>query len=316
MKKIGILILCLVILRIQSSAQTNTYHPFPEDNATWVVDYLASSCFGYCSSAYYQMRGDTLIGANTYHKIYKRNGSFYYIVPPVFPQPGVVGANFNNCFYIGGIRQDTVAKKVYYIDSTMSSDILLCDFSLQVGDTMPTWYNQGQVGTISVIVIDSIMIAGSYRKRWQFNGVSGANNFSLIEGVGWTNDLLGLSDNPDGAIKLACFNGEQLNPYFNDECVVNLNCATIIGNEKLNQLANYQLFPNPVKGSTVLSANISSKNAIYKIYNAQGQAVLGGNFNNQNTLRIELSDLPVGIYYLQVLNNNQIEFRQSILVIE
>ena len=148
--------------------QSTLYHPFPEDTATWVSDIFYNTCFGYCGSLYYEMKGDTLIGNQTYNKIYRREGDFYYITTP---PNSLAGGNFSICTYIGGIRQDISAKRVYFIDSTMTSDTLLYDFDLSVGDTISDWYNKaGMQWPLEVATFDSISINLYFHKRLNYVG--------------------------------------------------------------------------------------------------------------------------------------------------
>ena len=119
------LLFLLTFIGTNAISQTSLYHPFPEDTATWVTDGFYNTCSGYCGSSYYEMKGDTIINSQLYNKIFTRGGQFFYITPP---PNAVVGGNFSICRYIGAIRQDSLNKKVYFIDSTMTNDTLLFDF--------------------------------------------------------------------------------------------------------------------------------------------------------------------------------------------
>ena len=162
MKQLAIIILTLISVSVR--AQTSVYHPFPEDTATWVSDNYSNSCLGYCTSVFYEMKGDTIINSNSYNKIYIRDGSFYYI-----NQNGDYAASFFACSYKGAVRQEIVNKKVYFIDNTMADDTLLYDFNLIVSDTIHSLYNEtGMTFPLVVSSIDSINIDGNYHKRFNF----------------------------------------------------------------------------------------------------------------------------------------------------
>lgn len=307
---------CLLIFHVSLKAQTNIYHPFPEDNATWLVDNFSNVCSGYCNSSYYQMLGDTFIGNISYNKIYKRTGPFYYITPPSPWSPGVLGSNFDNCSYLGGLRQDSILKQVYFIDNNSSTEKLLCDFNLQVGDTMPNWYNQYQIGTLVVISIDSIYIGNNYKKKWIFNNNSTLSAFEVVEGMGWIGDLLGPLNSPDGEIYLACFNGQQLNAHYFDECMVNLNCASIIGNQEKQSLYNFSLSPNPMHQRAELRSNRLLNMANCVLFNAQGQMIKSMHGINGKSFWIENLNLAAGTYFIQLFEAQKLLHQQVILVQE
>ena len=111
------------------------------------------------------MKGDTTINNKLYHKIYNGNG------------------------YSGAIRQDITTKSVYfhgYYQSSFANDTLLYTFGLHVGDTVPIKFASA-VYPEKIISIDSILINGNYRKRFNTNG--SINNNAWIEGVGSTHFL-------------------------------------------------------------------------------------------------------------------------------
>lgn len=105
MKKL-LLSLTVSLTLSTARAQTNIYHPFPEDSAIWVVDNYAQPpiCFnGYCSTEVYRMYGDTIINSVSYNKLWLE--SFWYTGPWTPP------INYVPSAYIGGIRQDITNKK-------------------------------------------------------------------------------------------------------------------------------------------------------------------------------------------------------------
>ncbi|MBI4945958.1 MAG: hypothetical protein HY840_06110 [Bacteroidetes bacterium] len=224
MKKYLLILVAFFTLTV-AHGQTNIYHYFPGDTATWVVDHYSNGCTAsfmrYCSSSYYEMNGDTIINGMLHKKIYTRDVYFYYITPPLIPNPGVVGANYSSRKYMGAVRQDSVNKKVYYIDSTITSDALLYNFNLRIGDTMPPLlYNRYLTNPIVVTKLDSILINNNYHKVFHFNGMNFNSSWDLIEGVGWSGDFFGILVSSDGSVNLACFDGQMIMPGFDNECVV------------------------------------------------------------------------------------------------
>lgn len=228
-----------LILRSQSTY----YHPFPEDSATWVSDIYYNTCFGYCGSLYYEMKGDTLISGQSYNKIYKREGQFHYIsVPP----SSIVGGTFSTCSYVGAVRQNISNKTVYFRDSSMTTDTLFYDFNLNIGDSINNWYNtSGIQWPLIVSSVDSIAINGNYFKRFNFDGYISGLNRSLIEGYGWSGELFGISTSALEVV-LACANGHVSGTEaFINECNLELVCSNLVSAPDVEDNVQLKIFPNP-----------------------------------------------------------------------
>ncbi|MEP7170413.1 MAG: hypothetical protein ABI855_13665, partial [Bacteroidota bacterium] len=265
MKKL--LLLAAILITLSAKAQTSVYHPFPEDSATWVTDIFYNTCFGYCSSIFYEMKGDTIINSQSYNKIYSRYGRFYYII---WPPNSVVGVDsFSACSYRGAIRQDSISEKVYFIDSTMTTDTLLYDFNLTIGDTIQSWYNKWYMPwPLIVSGIDSISINGNYHKRFNFQGYLTDQNMSLIEGIGWSGELFGTNLSSALVTGLSCFDGNIiLGEAFINECSPSLDCSISVGINEQNKQKHFDLFPNPFsdKLNFTINNNELSEIIIYDI---------------------------------------------------
>lgn len=319
MKKTVIFFIIIFSLCLTSIAQTTFYRPFPEDTATWLSDQYANTCMGYCGSTCYEMNGDTIINGHSYNKIYTRNGQFYYIIPP---PNSVIGTNFSACNYLGAIRQDTTNKKVYFIDNTMSTDSLLYDFNLTVGDTIQSWYNKRSIQwPLIVSGYDSVFIYNSYYKLYNFNGMQGNANHSLIEGIGWTGDLFGIDWSGDHDVALSCFNGEFLNggnfigwQAYENECNVLLSCNLTSNIVDPNAKMKFSIFPNPFSFQTTLHTTNFLINASLIIYNSTGQKIIQINNINKQTIIIKRGNLLSGIYLLQLIESNRIIFSYKLFV--
>lgn len=291
MKKLLLLVAALTSMTAKS--QTSAYHPFPEDTATWVTDIYYNTCMGYCSSTFYEMRGDTIINGNTYNKIYNRNGNFYYMPTP---NPPLVGASFSGCSYVGAIRQDSINEKVYFIDSTLSTDTLLYDFNLSIGDTVQSWYIKwGWQYQLIVTSIDSIFLNGSYHKRINFNQCC---QNSIIEGVGWAGELFGLNAVSNMYVALACFNGNVIvQEAFITECSIPLNCSINVDIIEQTESKFFYLFPNPFSDKLNFTYNNNKLSEII-IYDIASRKLLQQKFTNSITLSTE--QLARGIYFYEV----------------
>jgi hypothetical protein len=185
------------LFALSTTAQTNSYHPFPDSNATWrertwFVDGLT------LHEHKYQLflSGDTAIGNHQYHKLYITSENTDY----GYPQGGVLNYWFWGTSLYGFLRQDTDSKSVFFYDMLTQSDTLLYNFNLDVGDTIPGSFIHDPSTVITVTNIDSV-----------FDGVGYKNKFllgmypAIIEGIGSESGLFDIPEALSPAGELNCF---------------------------------------------------------------------------------------------------------------
>jgi hypothetical protein len=236
------------------------------------------------------MNGDTVIGSYTYHKLY-------------IPYVDVWGScNVIHQFgYNGSIRQDIGQKKVYYITQNSSTEVLLYDFNLQMGDSIQGFsrLNCSQPSD-TITQVDSVLIGNNYRKRWHF-GAFGAQN-SIIEGIGFYSGLLegcGVSFPNVPYFSLTCFSqdAQTLYPDSTTLCSIVLK----IENDFVENISA-TIYPNPIQNSSTFVVNQIFENSEFIIYDATGRIVeqkrLKGIFNTING-----QDLINGIYFYRLKND-------------
>lgn len=253
-------------------SQTNVYKPFPEGDAIWYVSKNSTSGLNYYN---YKMSGDTSIGAYTYNKVLYN----YNTTPGPF--------NFSPYTFKFAYRNDSINKKVYYLDVTggINKDTLWYDFNLNVGDTVPSTFSYGRFYIFRdrvVQSIDSILICGSYHKRFNFN--CSDNESDLVEGVGFMDHFV--------------------HSYRDNECpfepsaVYYTSFSTCYFTSVQEYLTDGQIkiFPNP----TSFELNISSSLQIteYTILNNIGATILKGNLLEPRSINV--SSLASGLYIIKI----------------
>lgn len=81
-----------------------------------------------------------------------------------------------------------------------------------------------------------------------------------------------------------------------------------------NQFEDYQIYPNPSKGSITINGEFNAKNNQISIFNSSGQMVFNVNKENFNQTELSLSHLPKGIYILKIqAKNKQFKSKKVIL---
>ncbi|MBK8405251.1 MAG: T9SS type A sorting domain-containing protein [Saprospiraceae bacterium] len=100
------------------------------------------------------------------------------------------------------------------------------------------------------------------------------------------------------------------NSFFGSLCVGSVG---IIDNGKFNSI---NLFPNPFSIQAVLKSNNNFTNATLTIYNSFGQQVHQAKDLSGQTITLYRNNLPSGLYYIQLIQNNKTLATSKILIID
>lgn len=295
MKKL--LLLSLLLSSFTLSSQN--YASILTDNSAWIyigVD-INGQEIAYRFPNKYEVEGDTIISGIVYQKIKKYPSSL-----------------------VGGMREDSLGK-VYFkdfdtfcgVDSTQER--LIFDFSLELGDTLKVEagdFCNPTLFPLAVTQVDSVETEfGEMRKRIQVDNAGIFEALYIIEGIGSNIDLLDFIgiDFYDGwhySSSLICHHlaaGENyINPDRPSWTVCFLDPATST-NELPNQ-GEIQISPNPVASFLEIKGleQISSNTHI-EMFDINGVSFFQ---SNQLEKEISVSNLPSGIYFLTVKNDDQV----------
>jgi hypothetical protein len=301
MQQLIMRILILIILftgTLKAVAQTSMYHPFPDSNAVWNIQYYDPVSCGSCSNQHYEWFSyvfdqDTLINSTSYHKL---------TIPYVGASDGRCCVNYSTG-YSGAIRQDIAARKVYFITPGNASEQLLYDFNLQIGDSV----KNAPLNCIGIVMdIDSILVGNNYRKRWK---VGPTFPSYIIEGVGSSLGLISAYCNSQwwNVLTLSCFGQDGRKLLFDS----NGSCSPLLVNSAANNRIKIALYPNPFHSTTSLSSNITKGEL--KIFNIYGQVVRWQEIDNKFTV-LQRDELRDGIYLYELIGDNK-ETARGIFVI-
>ncbi|MCW3103178.1 MAG: hypothetical protein JWO09_1618 [Bacteroidetes bacterium] len=308
MKKVLLLLLftgCLEGLE----AQSGVYHPFPSSDALWREssgEYFCNCCRDY----QYSINGDTTIGSYTYHRL-KWSGIVYGD-----PNVPYVGGSYWGCvstpppsmaylsssiatFYAGGFREDVLNKRIYFIEPDSTTDTLLYDFNLSVGDTLPDSYVSDKMYYKNIVAsVDSVLVGSVYHKRFNIND-GGSTYVSLVEGVGSTYGFLGYLTPPfEMQSVLDCFKLHDTLAYQPSGGLGCSNLALTVA--KLNDLEQaVYVYPNPGSGNFKLSMSFLKENMSMEVRDVFGKPILDMKLNSLST-DIDLMSQPAGVYFLKV----------------
>jgi hypothetical protein len=278
------------IFSLNTIAQT--YQPFPTANAMWRENSGGFQC-SCCADFQYTITGDTVINTITYHKIQKTGVKY---------QEDMIGNCTSNIQYIinqyaGSYRNDIINKKIFFIYPFSSTDTLLYDFNLSIGDTVhPSPLNDNGNFINIVTDIDSVYLGGVYRKRFKIDSCM-MQQLYYIEGIGSTYGLLSPTICPFEAIyNLLCFTNNN-QPVYPDSSTI---CSIVTSVNQNNVEDSYNIFPNPV--TDILNITIAQNDdptVTITIFNMIGEITFQTKLKT-NHVTINTEEFPTGIYLVQI----------------
>lgn len=283
------------LLRAQS-----TYYPFPDSLADWgtLTFYFDPPNNYYSSANNFRLLGDTLLGGQAYKILWRGTNDPDY-------QPG-------NRIFCGGIREDST-RKVWYYPYNDSTEHLLYDFALEVGDTFKVpalnipatgidlaYYGQSGDSLISVpYQIDSVqMMDGSWHKRWQMSTNYTADQI-WIEGMGSDMGPLGSQAwEFEWTTDITCFEDRGVKLYGNPTVPPGpAPCFAVVGTEDaLSEGVVLHIWPNPVEDQAYMEVSGISERGRLVIMDLLGRPCHQSELRPGVSGRISCPALPPGIY--------------------
>ncbi len=297
--------LLVFIIAIATQLSYGQYRPLPMQNAEWVnwggLYLLSCPTCTFVNYKYYT-DGDTIINSNTYVKIKKTE-------IPVINDVSIYPT------YTGAIRQDTLNKKIYVVLTDSTTERILYDFSLQVGDTINSVLHDlasdcvgFNVETISSI--DSILINGNYHKRFNIQG--SCNSVSYVEGIGSDYGLIFPNRLDEKESHLSCtkVNGQTYYPSNTSQC----DLITSIGSIDKNFVID--IFPNPTTAELNIKLSyIENSVVLITIYNTLGEIIIQEKMSTNEKI-LDISTLPDGLYILSITDENNLQAKKIFSVVK
>lgn len=287
-----ILATLLIIYPLLLSAQTVDH--FASESSKWFVaeSYGNGSpqnpSFIETVTTVYGFNGDTLIGGDTWLKMYSTSDSSFTA----------------NLEYEGLIHSENGV--VLFQDTANMIDTLY-DFNLEVGDSV-LYDFYGMVDEyIEVIDADSISINGEMYNRLAFDEPQQPQAFTnlyeyWIDGIGSVHGPLFphqprvFSTEFPQSLYLTCSHVNEILYYeneFYDNCVVNI----ILSNEKM-EMVDFTVYPNP-SSDQIFVRQPHSNTGSYSVQDMFGKKILFGQLESNNQA-VDISELKSGIYFLTI----------------
>ena len=292
-------IICILYFNFQyvKIVTAQSYIPFPETSANWNVSWSDVDCYvsGLQDGVFtYYYNGDTVINSNTFHKVYRSGLCIQCCYPPYL-------GRLNG--YMGGLRNDSINKKVLWIRPDLTTDEILYNFNIVVGDTLKGWLASACPDP-TIISIDSILIGSKYHSRYNF--VGGICEGALIEGIGSTLGLLEPFFTFEGGGVLNCMRNMN-NIYFPDSSG---SCGIIdfVSENKFDK-NQFILIRSKDKIDIQFDDNFTfNSNFSVSIYDILGRQV----FNSQNQkYYFSIFVNGLGYYVVKVVNGRRVKYQKG-----
>lgn len=219
----------------------------------------------------------------------------------------IVLDTFSYTYYL---RED--AQQFYYRTLLNSTEYLIYDFNLSVGDTVLNNFGDPyQDSTIIVTSIDTLEIGQLKRKRFHTN----MTEYFLIEGIGSNNDF---SRNPTigNGNRLICYKSNEDIITINSEFTCTLPISTSISDPSFRNF-NLSISPNPFSTTTRIEFdNKSNEKFSFHLFNTAGQLVSTTSKNASDQLEFFRNDLSPGIYFFKLIIENGFTYTDKLLIID
>jgi len=314
-----VLIVCTLFALSKLSAQP--YFKLLKDGRSWVYTEMVPGeepAVHIRRAFALSMQGDTLIQGNSYKKIYqhilKTNDSDTDIQNP---------KEILNTYLYGLMREDTFERKIYWLpfldilSMCESGEHLLYDFSLEEGDTLNNCVLENlyepwmpfvpRVDSIRPYVFSGLESRAFYTEGIFFNG---GDQFyiqgRILEGFGY--EIHGLINYGRNGFLV-------LFQYFCEGDSLDCELLSAIEEPGIPK-SEFSLSPNPADYFVFIRTDQTlMRETTLKIsfLNAIGNVVLQANWNDQNELKVDVSQLIDGIYLLNIYGQ-RINTSQKILI--
>ncbi|MFT5436258.1 MAG: hypothetical protein ACI840_000902 [Ulvibacter sp.] len=281
---------CLLFTFSFSYAQT--YLPMLEEDNIWSVDFF-SDPFGGGSTGIVTdqitVAGETVIGSQTYKSVY-------------------INGEEGSCL----VREENGI--IYRYDVTNSQDVIMYDFTLDLGDIFEfpqlmyesycaSLGSYNSLPEMTVVAVTTEMIANETRKVIEFDYYSESGYTCFwIEGIGSSLGFDPVGDIIDiGNAYLVCYTKNGNTYFFND--ATDCDNTTIVGITDFSS-EEIILYPNPVTRTSILQLPSTFSVDLIRVYDINGRLIKEESIS-KDYISIKMMDFRSGVYFYQVFSKNK-----------
>lgn len=283
----GLILFIAILFSIPNSAKAQMY------SGVWSEYYCEGILQIFCNTQYLSPAGDTIINSISYKKLYQWADS------NLTTQSG----------YLGAYREDT-SRRVLFIKPNTSNELMLYDFSAELGDTILS-VSGGSLrvcDSVDMLVqeTDSLMIDGTYHKSMKLEALDNwGMQFSWIEGIGCLSGFM-YSTTPcwtDWGNELLCYKENDTTLYVNPSQNICFRLPTGSASSLIHtQVEVYFSNENPSSLHMRITGNFKVPYTL-TMYNALGELVLKKK-SHQKEILLNTSGVSSGVHLYQIKNES------------
>ena len=264
------------------------YHQLLDHESEWHL----TSCSSTCINDVYYTNGDTTY--NGYQ--YKILNGYHYI---------------SRTFWL---REDVSEKHIFlfYDNGKSRIEVLLYDFSLQIGDTIllsnpiTPFPSNGGFYKLDSIVSQNLLDNKSHKFFYLSPTASNQNSDELpvwIEGIGGLTLINGPGGTPDinRVGKISCYFNNGFLSYSQLDSLDRCTVKYVTGLKEIQRHSN-SIYPTIFE--SILRLEDVSEVSEVVIYSLRGEEVYRRKLNHQSYENLELSHLETGFYVIRLYDNN------------
>ena len=264
------------------------YHQLLDHESEWHL----TSCSSTCINDVYYTNGDTTY--NGYQ--YKILNGYHYI---------------SRTFWL---REDVSEKHIFlfYDNGKSRIEVLLYDFSLQIGDTIllsnpiTPFPSNGGFYKLDSIVSQNLLDNQSHKFFYLSPTASNQSSDELpvwIEGIGGLTLINGPGGTPDinRVGKISCYFNDGFLSYSQLDSLDRCTVKYVTGLKEIQRHSN-SIYPTIFE--SILRLEDVSEVSEVVIYSLRGEEVYRRNLNHQSYENLELSHLEKGFYVIRLYDNN------------
>lgn len=328
-------LLLLLILSNFVKAQSPYYKMLGTTNSDWYIfdafipisqgqKSTASSAVISITRGKYSAKTDTTLFSKNYKKFYQ-----------IYQMPSWM---LNT--HIGYLREDTINRKVYFMDKTTLVEDLIYDFSMAVGDSIymnfPTSGMPFPQGFYKVKSIQNVTIKAGVRKLFKLKlNFGSSDTLRVIESVGSEIHPLamynpffapgqfgwGFGCSYPYALGVACKYSDNIKEFqsctyqlaLTNGCISKVDSCnywnTCSGINELNKVKDLLIAPNPAHTKITVSIELEDAcSPIFEVFDVSGRKVKSipqlKLAAGKNQFEVDLTDLQSGMYFLRTKNEN------------
>jgi len=264
------------------------YHQLLDHESEWHL----TSCSSTCINDVYYTNGDTTY--NGYQ--YKILNGYHYI---------------SRTFWL---REDVSEKHIFlsYDNGKSRIEVLLYDFSLQIGDTIllsnpiTPFPSNGGFYKVDSIVSQNLLDNKSHNFFYLSPTASNQSSDELpvwIEGIGGLTLINGPGGTPDinRVGKISCYFNDGFLSYSQLDSLDRCTVKYVTGLKEIQRHSN-RIYPTIFE--SILRLEDVSEVSEVVIYSLRGEEVYRRKLNHQSYKNLELSHLEKGLYVIRLYDNN------------